>query len=99
MHPSLNHYQLVMQHHVGLEKHVLEIDFIVIQIIMSSIIESNPNILGGKPVVKGTRVPVDLIYELIGLKYSIEYILDQYPSLTRDALVKITQAVMENRAI
>nr|MDO8109948.1 DUF433 domain-containing protein [Candidatus Sigynarchaeota archaeon] len=66
---------------------------------MSSIIESNPNILGGKPVVKGTRVPVDLIYELIGLKYSIEYILDQYPSLTRDALVKITQAVMENRAI
>jgi len=41
---------------------------------MSSIIESNPNILGGKPVVKGTRIPVDLIYELIGMNYSIDYI-------------------------
>ncbi len=58
---------------------------------MSSIIESNPNILGGKPVVKGTRIPVDLIYELIGLNYSIDYILDQYPSLTRDALIKVIQ--------
>ena len=61
----------------------------IIQRIMSSIIESNPNILGGKPIVKGTRIPVDLIYELIGLNYSIDYILDQYPSLSRDALVKI----------
>jgi hypothetical protein len=36
-------------------------------IVISSIIESNPKILGGKSVVKGTRVPVDLIYELVGL--------------------------------
>ena len=58
---------------------------------MSSIIESNPNILGGKPVVKGTRIPVDLIYELIGLNYSIDFILDQYPSLTRESLIKVVQ--------
>ena len=34
---------------------------------MADIIESNPEILGGKPIIKGTRIPVALIYELIGL--------------------------------
>ncbi len=43
---------------------------------MSDIIESNPNILGGKPIIKGTRIPVALIYELIGLKYSIDQIIE-----------------------
>ena len=42
---------------------------------MSDIIESNPEILGGKPIIKGTRIPVVLIYELIGLNYSITEIL------------------------
>ncbi|MFW9880477.1 MAG: DUF433 domain-containing protein [Candidatus Thorarchaeota archaeon] len=32
---------------------------------MSDIIESNPEILGGRPVIKGTRIPVALIYELV----------------------------------
>ena len=41
---------------------------------MSDIIECSPEILGGKPVIKGTRVPVALIYELIGLNYSIQEI-------------------------
>ncbi|KKM62623.1 hypothetical protein LCGC14_1519730 [marine sediment metagenome] len=45
---------------------------------MSDIIESNPEILGGKPIIKGTRIPVVLIYELIGLKYSISEILKEY---------------------
>ena len=44
---------------------------------MSDIIESNPKILGGKPIIKGTRIPVALIYELIGLKYSITEILEK----------------------
>lgn len=32
-----------------------------------------------------------MIYELVGLNYSIEYILDQYPSLTKDALIKVIE--------
>ena len=58
---------------------------------MSDIIESNPNILGGKPVIKGTRVPVALIYELIGLNYSITQILEEYPHLTRTIIIKILE--------
>ncbi len=66
---------------------------------MSDIIESNPEILGGKPIIKGTRIPVVLIYELIGLKYSITEILKEYPHLDRDIilhLLKIGKDANEN---
>ncbi|GAG64393.1 unnamed protein product [marine sediment metagenome] len=56
---------------------------------MSDIIESNSEILGGKPIIKGTRIPVALIYELIGLNYSISEILKEYPHLNRDVIVTI----------
>ena len=58
---------------------------------MSDIIEVNPNILGGKPVIKGTRIPVALIYELIGLNYSINQILEEFPHLTREIIIKILE--------
>jgi len=56
---------------------------------MSDFIESNPEILGGKPIIKGTRIPVALIYELIGLNYSITEILKEYPHLNRDVVITI----------
>jgi len=58
---------------------------------ISSLIESNREILSGKPVIKGTRIPVELIFELLGLNYSIDFIIDQYPSLTKEILLKIIQ--------
>ena len=45
---------------------------------MVEIIESNPEILGGKAVVKGTRIPVSLILELVSLNYSIKEIIEEY---------------------
>ena len=56
---------------------------------MSGIIESNPGIFGGKPIVKGTRIPVDLVFELFSLKMSFEEIMEDYPSLTREMLCKL----------
>ena len=52
-------------------------------------IESNPEILGGKPVVKGTRIPVDLILELAGLGYSIEDIVKEYPALSKETVMEV----------
>ncbi len=66
---------------------------------MSDIIESNPEILGGKPIIKGTRIHVALIYELIGLNYSISEILKEYPHLDRSiilTLLKIGKEANEN---
>jgi uncharacterized protein (DUF433 family) len=53
---------------------------------MSGIIESNPGIFGGKPIVKGTRIPVDLVFELFSIKMPFVEIMDDYPSLTREML-------------
>jgi uncharacterized protein (DUF433 family) len=38
-------------------------------------------ILGGKPVIKGTRIPIYLIVELLGNGLSEKEVLWQYPSL------------------
>lgn len=50
---------------------------------MESLIESNPKIMFGKPVIKGTRITVELILEKIAEGESIENILSQNPHLTR----------------
>ena len=44
----------------------------------------DPNILAGKPVIKGTRIPVYLIVELMAGGMSIKEILKEYPELEQD---------------
>jgi uncharacterized protein (DUF433 family) len=66
---------------------------------MLGIIESNPDILGGKPVIKGTRIPVDLIFELLGANTPIDEILEDYPALNREIikqLLKIGNDAIKN---
>ncbi|MCF1752202.1 DUF433 domain-containing protein [Mariniradius sediminis] len=48
------------------------------------LIERNPSVLGGKPIIKGTRISVELIIRKLGDGYSISEILDNYPHLTTD---------------
>jgi uncharacterized protein (DUF433 family) len=43
----------------------------------------DPNVLVGKPVVKGTRLAVEFILELLAQGWSEEDILRNYPGLTR----------------
>ena len=47
-------------------------------------IEINPDIMGGKPVVRGTRVPVELVLRKLGAGMSPEAILADHPRLTLD---------------
>ena len=42
----------------------------------------NPRVLGGQPVVKDTRIPVWLILNLLAYGYTIERVVEAYPSLT-----------------
>jgi uncharacterized protein (DUF433 family) len=48
------------------------------------LITVNPNILGGAPVFKGTRVPVRTLFEYLERGYSIEEFLECFPSVTKD---------------
>lgn len=47
-------------------------------------IELNPAVLGGKPVVRGTRVPVEDILRKLADGATEADLLDAYPRLTRD---------------
>ena len=44
----------------------------------------DPNILVGKPVIKGTRIPVYLIIELIAGGMTIKDVLKEYPELREE---------------
>ncbi len=45
-------------------------------------IEINPKIMFGKPVIKGTRMPVELILEKLAYGESAEDLMKEYPFLT-----------------
>jgi uncharacterized protein (DUF433 family) len=50
-------------------------------------IESNPNILYGKPVIKGTRIPVELLLEKMSNGQKFQDIIQSYPDLREDDLL------------
>ena len=51
---------------------------------MQERIEINPAIMLGKPVIRGTRIPVELVIRKLGEGATEEDLLDAYPRLTRE---------------
>lgn len=47
-------------------------------------IEMNPKVMLGKPVVRGTRIPVELLLRKLGEGATQEDLLDAYPRLARE---------------
>jgi uncharacterized protein (DUF433 family) len=54
---------------------------------LSERIVVDPAILAGKPVIRGTRLAVEFILELLAAGQSEKEILDNYPGLTRDDIL------------
>ncbi len=50
------------------------------------LIQSNPSVMMGKPVIAGTRITVELILEKLAAGETFEQILDAHPRLTKDAI-------------
>ena len=48
------------------------------------LITVDPDILGGTPVFKGTRVPVRILFEYLADGLSLEYFIESFPSVTRE---------------
>jgi uncharacterized protein (DUF433 family) len=58
-------------------------------------ISSDPAVCSGKPCIKGTRIPVHIILDLLAADEPIEGVLRAYPNLTReDILACIKYAAM-----
>jgi len=54
---------------------------------LSEHIVVDPEILAGKPVIRGTRLAVEFILELLASGQSEENILSNYPGLTREDIL------------
>lgn len=54
---------------------------------MNPLVESNPAVMMGKPVIRGTRVTVEHILEKLAAGESMEQILAAHPRLTREAIL------------
>jgi uncharacterized protein (DUF433 family) len=63
----------------------------------SGLIASNPNVMVGKPVIRGTRITVELLLEKFAAGQSEDQILRAHPHITREgiraALVFAAQAL------
>ncbi len=67
---------------------------------MEEKISINPDICNGRPVITGTRITVQTILEFLGAGDSIDEILEEYPSLTREdihACMQYASRLMANR--
>lgn len=51
------------------------------------LVQSNPQIMMGKPVIAGARITVELILEKLAAGETIEQLLDAHPRLTRQAIL------------
>jgi len=49
-----------------------------------SVVQSDPEILGGTPVFVGTRVPVQTLVDYLEGGYSVDEFLDNFPSVRRE---------------
>jgi uncharacterized protein (DUF433 family) len=57
----------------------------------SELIQCDPKIMMGKPVVAGTRITVELILEKLAAGETVEQILEAHPRLTRRAVLAALQ--------
>ena len=53
----------------------------------TKLIQSDPHVMMGKPVVAGTRITVELILEKLSAGETIEQILEAHPRLTRESIL------------
>lgn len=53
------------------------------------VISSEPGVLGGTPVIEGTRVPVSALYDYLADGLTLDYFLETFPSATHEKAVEI----------
>ena len=62
-------------------------------------VEVNPEILGGQAVFKGTRVPIESLFDYLETGESLELFLSEFPGVHRDqalAVLAIASRMVSN---
>jgi uncharacterized protein (DUF433 family) len=47
---------------------------------------SDPSVLAGKPILKGTRLSIEFVLDLLAAGWNVQGIRDHYPNLTEDRI-------------
>lgn len=53
------------------------------------LVVSDPGILGGKPVFRGTRLPVETLFQYLADNQTVDYYLETFPSVTREQVLAV----------
>ena len=61
----------------------------------SSVISSNPEVMGGTPVFRGTRVPVQTLIDYLEAGESISDFLDGFPTVTKEQVIAFLEEAKE----
>ena len=56
-----------------------------------SVINRDPNILGGTPVFSGTRVPVRILWDHLKAGIRLDEFLDDYPTVSREQAIAVLE--------
>jgi len=57
----------------------------------NDLITVDPEILGGTPVFKNTRVPIKTLFEYLENDYSLEQFLECFPSVSRELACQVLE--------
>lgn len=59
---------------------------------LSEYVVSDQEIHGGHPIFRGTRVPIEILFENLEDGLSLDEILDSYPTIPRPAAIAVLEA-------
>jgi uncharacterized protein (DUF433 family) len=58
---------------------------------MSEVVHIDPEIMGGTPVFKGTRVPIETLFDYIEGGEPLNEFLEDFPTVTQDQVIKFLE--------
>lgn len=64
---------------------------------LDDLITSDPSLMGGRRVFRGTRVPVEVLFENLADGLSLDTILSEYETLDRDDVIAVLE--LTSRAV
>lgn len=57
----------------------------------NTVIEKNPGILKGTPIFKGTRVPINSLFDYLECGDSIDDFINDFPTVTKDQVIELLE--------
>ena len=61
----------------------------------TSVVTVDPDVLGGTPVFRGTRVPIKSLFDFLEAGDSIEEFLENFPTVRREQIIELLETARD----